>query len=413
MSDFLGPPALPTLPRTPTIVWMGDSITNNGGGGTAGTGGAVASTSYTSNGFWCWAQFFLGHRFRTLNNSGVAGQTSAQMLARIDTDVIAYRPGWCHILAGTNDVGQAVPVATAQANITAMLDRLASAGIRAIVGTIPPRNTYTGSMLADLHALNQWIRALARRRPNVVVVDYYAAVAAPSDSRFATTGEAGQATSPDGVHPGNGGAPRMGKFLADALSSIIPPAPFPATAENDPTNVLPYNRHTAGTVASGTPPTGWNQSGLVGGPIDYSRVARTDGLMGTRLRMVLPTGCRVNLQDPNALLSAGRFAIGDTVVGVAEVSRSAIDQAAANQTSGASLAVAAVGAGSSSPADLYWVPAVHDNQALWDHSGLMRTPPWVVPANTTALNLVLTLGGGQTVDLGRTAILNLTRYPET
>jgi len=384
-----------------TIVILGDSITAN-------NGGVVGSTSYQSNGFFTWAQFYLGHAFTILKNAGVAGERSDQILARVQSDVIANRPGWCHVLSGTNDIGQGIALATVKANLTATWAALDAAGIRVITGTIPPRATYTGTMLADSHALNQWIRGQGRTRRNLIVVDYYASVASPSGTGWAVTGDVGQNLTPDGVHPGNAGAPRMGRALANTIAPFVPAIPSPFANEGDAFNILPYGRFTQGTVGSATPPTGWNQQDLVGGPIVYSRVPRTD-MPGNWLNMVLPAGCRVNIQNPNAAITAGKFAVGDTVVGAIELQRTGIDLAAGASTSGASLTIVAQGPNTISPGDAYWLPAsVYDNQAFFDQSGVFRTPPFVIPSGTTALTLQLTLGGGQTVNVDRAGILNLT-----
>jgi len=388
--------------RNRTIVLLGDSITESNGGWPGTT-----NTSYNSNGFFNWGHVFLGHPFQVLKNAGVAGEETTQMLARLKTDVLDLKPGWCHVLAGTNDVGHAIPNATAKANLASIYDQLTAAGIKIIAGTLPPRNTYTGTMLNDLHDLNLWIKNQGRIRKNFIVVDYYSAVAGPNGG-WANNGDVGQVLTTDGTHPGNAGAGRMGMALYNTLKVLLPPTSPPFSSEQDPINILPYSRFTQGTVGSGTPPTGWNQSGLTGGPIVFSRVARTD-IPGNWIQMVMPAGSKVNLQNPNALLSSGKFSIGDNVVGTIEFQRSGIDTAAAASTSGISLAVVAVTANVASPSDLYWVSGAYDNQTFIDHSGILRTPTFTVPANTTALLLQVTLGGGQTVKLDRAGIVNLTR----
>jgi lysophospholipase L1-like esterase len=384
---------------TNSIVWFGDSITYNGQG---------AATAYQPNGFWCWAQFFMGHPFYTLKNAGVAGDRTDQMLARMATDVLAYKPGWCHVLAGTNDVGQAVPLATIQANLTTIWNTLDSAGIRVIAGTIPPRNTYTGTMLVDTLALNAWIRAQGRLRRNLIVVDYFAVLCSPSSgASYASTGDVGQAITPDGIHPGNAGAPRMGKALAAALTGVLPLNGNLISSEGDTNNVLPYNRYTAGTVGSGTPPTGWVQS-VTGGPFVYSRVARSDLVPGTDLQIVVPSGSSGNVNNANALLSGNRFGIGDVLVGLLEIKRTAVDAAAALSTSGFSLQLVAVGPNTVTQ-DMAWSSGGSDNMPFWDMAGVFRTPPLTVPATTTQMKLQLIFGGGQTLQLGRAGIYNLTR----
>lgn len=54
------------------------------------------------------------------SHAGVGGDTSAQLLARIQADVIAKAPNWCHIMIGTNDARASVPLATYKANVQAI-----------------------------------------------------------------------------------------------------------------------------------------------------------------------------------------------------------------------------------------------------------------------------------------------------
>ncbi len=71
-------------------------------------------------------------------NKGISGQTSAQIAARFQTDVIALHPQAVHILAGTNDLtAQWVPQQTWDA-YTQMLTAAHEAGIHVLMGTIPP-----------------------------------------------------------------------------------------------------------------------------------------------------------------------------------------------------------------------------------------------------------------------------------
>lgn len=405
--SLLDPPAKPALPRPNTIVWLGDSITANGGRQTV-------SPYYNSNGFWCWGQFFMGHRLQTLNNAGVAGERSDQMLARITTDVLAYSPGWCHVLAGTNDVGQAVAMSTIKTNLAAIWSRLDAAGIRVIAGTIPPRSTYTGTMQSDTHELNAWIRAQGRARTNLTVVDYYAAVTDPSNGNYissSTAGGGGQGVSPDGIHPGNAGAPRMGKALAATLTPLLPANPSGPSSEGDLVNALLYSRFTAGTVGSATPPTGWLESGVTGGPVVYSRTSRATadpgGVPGQWLTMTVPNGCHGTLVNSN--LRGSSWAVGDIVVGALEIQRTGINASAALSTSGVSLQVVALGP-NTALGDLAWTYGSSDNQPFWDHAGIMRTPPLTIPANTTGLKLQMSFGEGQTINLDRAGILNLTKW---
>lgn len=395
---ILDAPALSPLLRPNTLVGLGDSLIEQGGG-------APVSVSHRSYGMLTWAQFFSGHRLQLLRNSGVGGERTDQILARVATGVLAYKPGYCLVTAGTNDVAQAIPLATIKTNLTAIWSMLDAAGIRVVATTIPPRNTYTGTQLADTHALNAWFRLQGRSRRNFRVADIYSAVVNPAGTGYLS------GYSADGIHPGNKSASAAGKAIADAFAQIIGPLTPSVldlgSGEGDPSNVLPYNRFSAGAMADNTPPTGWTQAALVGGPISYARVPRTDGITGSWLRITVPTGTSAVLRNNNALLANGRFAIGETVQGAMEIRRTLIDQAPSAGTSGLALQLQAVDP-NTTVSDIDWALG-NDNQASFDQYGLAQTEPLVVPATTTQMQLQIVFSGAQTIDIDRATIRNVTR----
>jgi acyl-CoA thioesterase-1 len=73
-------------------------------------------------------------------DAGVTGNTTAQMLARFQNDVLAHNPSVVVILGGTNDIFRyfqnGEPIT--QRSLFAMVEGAQSAGTQVIVGTIPP-----------------------------------------------------------------------------------------------------------------------------------------------------------------------------------------------------------------------------------------------------------------------------------
>lgn len=101
------------LPPSGPLVFMGDSITA----------------------FWSVQDFFPGAR-----NGGVGGQTTAQMLARFDQDVLSLHPSVVIILGGTNDIrltGSDDP-----SSLFAMVQKAEAFGAKVIVGTLPPNESW-------------------------------------------------------------------------------------------------------------------------------------------------------------------------------------------------------------------------------------------------------------------------------
>jgi len=164
----------------PGVVFMGDSITENW---------ALDDPAFFEHG---------------IVGRGISGQTSAQMLVRFRSDVVALRPRAVHILAGTNDVAGNTGPTSAQDyenNMMSMVEIAQANHIRVILGSIPPCAAFNWRPEVDprpwIRQLNAWLRAYAARS-HVEFIDYYSILAGPS-------GELRADLSNDGVHPNRSG----------------------------------------------------------------------------------------------------------------------------------------------------------------------------------------------------------------
>lgn len=99
--------------------------------------GATVGTSW-----WNETCRLSGQRMRQYVNAGVGGNTTTQMLARIQTDIIALnpRPDVCVIGGCTNDFGNDISAATTQQNYIDMVSALRTAGIRPAIRNCPSNN---------------------------------------------------------------------------------------------------------------------------------------------------------------------------------------------------------------------------------------------------------------------------------
>jgi lysophospholipase L1-like esterase len=116
-------------------------------------------------------------------NSGVSGEHTGQMLARFYTDVLAYRPSVLVLLGGTNDIRQ-LDSADAS-NIYAMAQIAKEAGIKVIVGTLPPADINLGHYIEVERMLfpvynDKIVKGAAQY--GYAVVDYHAALSLPDGS---------------------------------------------------------------------------------------------------------------------------------------------------------------------------------------------------------------------------------------
>jgi lysophospholipase L1-like esterase len=185
--------------KDPRVAFVGDSITEH------------------------WVQyrrqFFLDNRYVA---SGIGGNTSTQILARFQKDVVSLSPKAILIIAGSADIsGIGGPITDQQIidNLAAMVEMARAEKIKVVVGSLPPANGFGSSPgLKPQHrimALNDRIKAWAAEQ-GVVYADFWSAIALP-DGR----------TNPDDFedqqHPSAAGyrvmEPIAQTAIAQALSS--------------------------------------------------------------------------------------------------------------------------------------------------------------------------------------------------
>ena len=276
-----------------TCVLLGDSLTRFWSDSTSAPPNVFASGAS----FGLWLQGFLGARLRILNNGGVSGNTTAQILARVQSSCIDYSPEWCILCAGTNDVSGGVATSVSTANLAAILSALTRVNIKVAIFTIPPfaSNVSTGARRQALEGINSWIAECAKSYPGVYVVDAVAATSAGG-------GTAVSAYSYDTTHPSTWGALQMAVAGFEVLDPVIPKTKPAGSSNTDPRNAL-YNGMLVGDNATGSNgyakdaafagngPDGW-YAGRTGASMvaTLSKVARSDFRQSSYWRGVINTG---------------------------------------------------------------------------------------------------------------------------
>ncbi|KQM38897.1 GDSL-type esterase/lipase family protein [Sphingomonas sp. Leaf10] len=185
---------------TPTdIVFMGDSITE----------GWVGKRP----------DYFRAGRV----GRGISGQTTPQMVLRMMADVIALRPKFVHIMAGTNDIaGNTGPMTPQQThdNLAMMVMLARQAKIGVLLASVPPADGFPWrpglATVAPIHALNAWAKAHAAQT-GATFVDYTPALATPG-------GAMKPGFADDGVHPTAAGYAAMEAVLTPILRAKRLPA---------------------------------------------------------------------------------------------------------------------------------------------------------------------------------------------
>lgn len=178
-------PVAPAPQKLETVVFVGDSITA----------------------YWKLPDGIL--------NAGVGGNTSADMLARFDTDVMSKKPTVVVILAGTNDIRHVVAPTTQ--NIGTMADRAAASGARVILGTIPPINDWAQGMPVTAVEGNQAVLDWNRDLRNMAkgfgyqLADYYPGLVNADGTQNATL------FTSDRLHPNDAGYAVMWPVVSPLL----------------------------------------------------------------------------------------------------------------------------------------------------------------------------------------------------
>ncbi len=379
---------MPPPPPVQSIVLFGDSITSQNDVAIGGE-----PPQFHSLGYWTWANIRLGQRFELLKNAGVSSETTTLMLARIQTDVIAYNPGYCFVQPSGNDFAT-LTAEQSITNLTAIYDTLLAKRIVVIAATLLPGSSITGGNQAKAGQINKAIRNYARTRSGVIYLPWSMAVA-NSDA----TGGPATGMYYDAVHPDNLGAMRLGRVVADALST--------ATYASD---LMPFFNDTyEGLLAD--PFLNLSQAidrynGAFAQPTyTYSAVARTDGLQGTWRQFAVtaaPGGWRWRTDDLNV---GTKWNVGDTIYAVAEFQVDAgVVNADAAMRFFAHLELITMDAGANYLA-VSTSPRVGQGTATTDVcNGVFRTKNIVIPATTTRLRLEFRSGYTGTFRIGRLQI---------
>jgi hypothetical protein len=96
-----------------------------------------------------------------VHDAGVGGNDTTQMLARLQSDVLAYHPTDVAVMAGTNDVNRGIPRTITLANLGSIIGQTQASGATVWLLTIPPYEAPWGkSSDAAVAAYNADLRTL-------------------------------------------------------------------------------------------------------------------------------------------------------------------------------------------------------------------------------------------------------------
>jgi len=164
-----------------------------------------------------FGDFFPG---KSYVGRGISGETTTQILARFQRDVVDVRPKAVVILAGTNDIaenGGPVTLEMIERNIASMADIARAHHIAVVLSSVLPVLEYHWrkglNPAPKVRALNEWIKSYASAT-GAVYLDYYSAMADSAGGMRA-------GLSGDGVHPNLEGYRLMAPLAEKAIHTAL------------------------------------------------------------------------------------------------------------------------------------------------------------------------------------------------
>jgi lysophospholipase L1-like esterase len=198
----------------PSVVVLGDSLTV-----------PIGDPDNTAQDWFATAN--ADANLQLIANAGIGGETTEQILARVDDDVLAQSPQVTTVLAGTNDVFMGVDAATIQNNLSMIYDKLAFTNVGIIAFTIPPMLVQDEVKAQTLRDVNAWMRANVESNwPGAKLVDWSEALSWEGDEALPNP-----AYVVDGIHFSEQGADAAGDAAAPTFEEVAESANAESASE--------------------------------------------------------------------------------------------------------------------------------------------------------------------------------------
>jgi len=149
--------------------------------------------------------------------AGINGNTTAQVLARFNADVVAIDPDVCFMPIGINDILTGVPVSTMAENIEAIVALATAANIDMVLVTISPFGSsewWSEAGQSATESYNSWLLSYGSEN-GITVLDVYPEMVATGTDNLATA-----YASVDGLHYSDAGYAFAARLVADAIATI-------------------------------------------------------------------------------------------------------------------------------------------------------------------------------------------------
>ena len=170
---------------------------------------------------WSWVALLAKALPIEIINRGVNGDTTGNMLARFQIDVLNLDPGITVIMGGTNDAWLGTSMDVVKANLTAMVERSRKHHVLPVIGLPVPLSPGGDDFFPGLeeatHMLDRyrsWIKGYCQTS-DLSVIDFYTPMLTPGS----TYGR--PVYFLDGVHPSQAGYRAMAEAALPVIKQLI------------------------------------------------------------------------------------------------------------------------------------------------------------------------------------------------
>ena len=368
------------------LVLFGDSITNLNG---PYTGSDIVYLP--ADGYFNWANVFMNQAFNIIYNAGIGGNTTIQMLARIQADVIAKNPDYVFFMGGINDINtlEESDASVIFSRILQVYSALENNGIRVITSLVTPSVSSATWKKQTWEQLNTLIRNHVISNDNLILCDMSQPICNVS------TGDPITGWT-DNTHPYKVGAYHMAKAIAEKLKGVIKETPlFPSSQVDD--SLINTNAWMTGDNSGKA--TGWTVTGSAGAT--FSKETRAVGLGEWQVvNSISADGNTYNCISGSFLHG---LAAGDEVYAIAEIDGDIVEldllylDVYTQNTSYVTTYTAS---------SLYTQPAV-DTVSIdnINFTGTLKTPVLSIPANSPRIRVVVRFAFQGEIKIGRVMII--------
>jgi lysophospholipase L1-like esterase len=334
---------------------------------------------------------------RYLGNAGILANSTQNMLARLQTDVISMNPDKVFILAGYSDV--LTPVSQTIANISSMVDQMMAAGIQPILCTLPPTppvDIPLGIPNPDVVRINLGLRSLAELR-GIPLVDFYSLLVDPATGLY----KAGY--SADGYHPQMPATKLMAQLAISTTRNIFDPVyPWLPDTVADPDGINMIQ-----DALFSQSPSLWTEATVFGSVDIQPAIGPDPAILGNIMTLTKTDAASGNTLS-GATITTG-FRTGDKLAFVGRIRSANCEAGGMLFDVGlvfSNIGVGPLGNRNNTHPIYHWSVDVQDGQWYMEFT----VPPPLDPSLPVTITPVVELesGGTGTVTVGQIGLMNLT-----